>query len=68
MKALELRETHKEELLQRLKELREGLFNLKFQHATSQLENTAQLKKTKRDIARVLTVLDEMSRKTGSEG
>jgi large subunit ribosomal protein L29 len=60
MKASELHEMTQEELLQRLKELREELFNLKFQHATAQLENNAQLKKTRKDIARVLTVLREM--------
>jgi len=60
MKATELREMTREELRQKLKELEETMFNLKFQHATSQLENTAQIKKTRKDVARVLTVLTEM--------
>jgi len=60
MKATELREMTREELRQKHKELEETMFNLKFQHATSQLENTAQIKKTRKDVARVLTVLTEM--------
>lgn len=59
MKAATLRDMSVDELRQKLAELRESLFNLKFQHATGQLENTAQLKRHKRDIARVLTVLHE---------
>ncbi|WP_448383257.1 50S ribosomal protein L29 [Desulfosoma sp.] len=59
MKAATLRDMSVEELRRKLAELRESLFNLKFQHATGQLENTAQLKRHKRDIARVLTVLQE---------
>ncbi len=62
MKASEIRELSDEELLQRLKDLREAKFNLTFQHATGRLENTAQLKKTRRDIARVETVIRQ---KTG---
>lgn len=59
MKAATLRDMSVDELQRKLAELRESLFNLKFQHATGQLENTAQLKRHKRDIARVLTVLHE---------
>lgn len=59
MKAATLRDMSVDELRQKLAELRESLFSLKFQHATGQLENTAQLKRHKRDIARVLTVLRE---------
>ncbi len=62
MKAATLRDMSVEELRQKLVELRESLFNLKFQHATGQLENTAQLKRHKRDIARVLTILHEKQR------
>lgn len=46
-----------EKLLDREKELKEQLFNLRFQLATGQLENTASLKKVRKDIARVKTVL-----------
>ncbi|MCU0587391.1 MAG: 50S ribosomal protein L29 [Syntrophobacteraceae bacterium] len=66
MKASSLREMTMEELDQKLTELRGALFNLRFQHATSQLENTAQLRKTRRNIAQVLTVIREMASKAGA--
>ena len=59
MKASEYRDLSVEELAVKEKELSEALFNLKFQHATGQLDNTAQLKKTRKDIARVKTILVE---------
>jgi len=62
MKASAFRDMTHEELLQKLVELREAYFNLNFQHATGQLENTAQLSKTRKDIARALTVLQDMTR------
>ncbi|MEE9121740.1 MAG: 50S ribosomal protein L29 [Syntrophobacteria bacterium] len=62
MKASEFRELSVEELEVKTKELAEAFFNLKFQHATGQLDNTAQLKRTRRDIARVKTVLVEKRR------
>jgi large subunit ribosomal protein L29 len=46
-----------EELLKREKELKEEIFNLRFQHSTGQLDNTARLKQVKKDIARVETIL-----------
>ncbi|MDO4903271.1 MAG: 50S ribosomal protein L29 [Limosilactobacillus sp.] len=46
-----------DKLLNREKELKEQLFNLRFQLATGQLENTASLKQVRKDIARVKTVL-----------
>ena len=46
-----------EQLLNREKELKEQLFNLRFQLATDQLENTASLKSVRKNIARVKTVL-----------
>ena len=64
MKASEYRDLNIEELVVKEKELSEALFNLKFQHATGQLDNTAQLKRTRKDIARVKTILVE---KHGSE-
>ena len=48
-----------DKLLDREKELKEQLFNLRFQLATGQLENTASLKQVRKDIARVKTVLRE---------
>jgi large subunit ribosomal protein L29 len=59
MKASEYRDLSIEELVVKEKELAEALFNLKFQHATGQLDNTAQLKRTRKDIARVKTILVE---------
>lgn len=46
-------------LQKRLEELREEQFKLRFQHATGQLENTARIRKVRRDIARVKTVMNE---------
>ena len=57
MKASELKEQTLEEMSTRLKDLKEELFNLKFQHATGQLENPMRLPAIKKDIARVMTVL-----------
>ncbi len=56
LKAKDLVELADEELDQRLKATREELFNLRFQHATGQLENTSRLNEVRRDIARLLTV------------
>ncbi len=65
MNAGDLREMTKDELVGKLNEIREAQFNLRFQKATGQLDNTAQLPKNKKDIARILTVLSEMDRKAG---
>lgn len=59
MKASELKELSSEELQEKLKHMGEELFNLKFQHATGQLENPMRLGATKRDIARLKTELRE---------
>jgi len=66
MKIATLRDMSQDELLQKLKELREAAFNLKFQHATGQLENTAQLNKTRKSIAQILTILRELVQKTAA--
>jgi large subunit ribosomal protein L29 len=55
----ELRALSDEELAKRLAEHRQELFNLRFQHATGALENTARLAQTKREIARILTLQTE---------
>ncbi len=55
MKAAEIRELTDAELANKLKEARTELFNLRFQMATSQLDNTARVKVVKKDIARVQT-------------
>jgi large subunit ribosomal protein L29 len=62
MRAGELRELSFDELSQKERDLKEELFNLRFQRATGQLENLMRLTQVKRDIARVKTVLRE---KTG---
>ena len=61
MKASELRDLTQEQLDDRLRELREELFNLRFQYATRQLTNTARIKEVRRDIARVLTRQHEVT-------
>ena len=60
MKATELRELSVEELEGRAKETGQELFNLRFQKATGQLGNTAMIKKSKRNLARVKTIIREM--------
>jgi len=60
MKARELKELSVEELKERAKETSQELFNLRFQKATGQLGNTAMIQKTKRNLARVKTVIREM--------
>lgn len=59
MKATELRAMTVEQLNEKLAELKKELFNLRFQHAVNQLENPHKLEEVKRDIARVMTVLNE---------
>lgn len=55
MKYTEIKAMSDEELVKKLEEGRAELFNLRFQMATSQLDNTARVKTVKKDIARVLT-------------
>ena len=57
MKAKELRDMTVEELRSKEKEVQETLFNLRFQHATGLLENTMRIPATKKDLARIKTVL-----------
>jgi large subunit ribosomal protein L29 len=58
-KAAELRELPDEELYVRIESAKEELFNLRFQLATGQLDNSARLKELRHDVARTLTVLRE---------
>ena len=55
----ELRNMNAEELNAKLKELKEELFNLRFQHAINQLDNPQKMVEVKRNIARVMTILSE---------
>lgn len=60
MKANDIREMSPDERIQKLVEMQEAYFNLRFQHETGQLENPQKLKLAKRDIARVQTIVREM--------
>lgn len=62
MKMQELRGLSADELQTRLKEARQELFNLRFQHATAQLEKTASIPATKKNIARILTAMAESAK------
>ena len=55
MKPAEIRSLDDSQLQEKLKECRAELFNLRFQMATSQLDNTARVKNVKKDVARILT-------------
>ncbi|TLG77425.1 50S ribosomal protein L29 [Culicoidibacter larvae] len=57
MKTNEIRNLSNAEITAKVKELKEELFNLRFQLATGQLENTARIKEVRKTIARLLTVL-----------
>ena len=69
MKASEIRDLSSEEIRRKAKDLKEELFNLRFQHEVGQLENPQKMKQTKRDIARVKTIIteSEIKEKTGQE-
>jgi len=59
LKATDLRILDEDELEDKLRELKETLFNLRFQHATGQLDSPMKIKEARRDIARVCTVMTE---------
>ena len=59
MKANELREFSKEELVHRLEEIEENLFKLRFRVMANVTDNPSEIKKSKREKARVLTILKE---------
>ncbi|MBR2152361.1 MAG: 50S ribosomal protein L29 [Clostridia bacterium] len=63
MKANDIRQKSAEELQSKLVDLKEELFNLRFQLAINQLDNPMQIKAVKKDIARVKTVLRDMELK-----
>ena len=71
MNALELRVMTYGELQRSLSEAKEELFNLRFQLATNQLDNTSRIKQVKKDVARILTVMREQEieefRRLGAE-
>ena len=59
MKANEIRDMNSEEQKEKLASLKEELFNLRFQHATGQLENPMRIKEIKKTIARIKTIQRE---------
>ncbi len=70
MKAKQLRELSEEDLVVKLRDARRELFNLRFQHATGQLDDPHKLSTMRRDIARLLTIMQqrEDARHDGGEG
>lgn len=64
MNAQELRAMDAAKLNEKLQEFRKELLNLRFQHATAQLENTQRIPQVKKSIARILTVLKEKQMET----
>lgn len=62
MKVKDIRELTTAEMLDQEKQLKEELFNLRFQLATGQLENTARIKEVRKSIARIKTVLREQAK------
>lgn len=69
MKASEIREMNLEEMQRKVTDLKEELFNLRFQHEIGQLENPNKMKQTRKDIAKVKTIIREIELKnnTGEE-
>ncbi len=61
MKASEIRDMNLDEMHSKVSDLREELFNLRFQHEISQLENPQRMKQAKKDIARMETVINEVT-------
>jgi large subunit ribosomal protein L29 len=60
MKASDINEMSLEEMQRKIGDLKEELFNLRFQHEIGQLENPQRMKQTKRDIARIFTIMREV--------
>lgn len=67
MNAAELRDKTPDQLREQLETLKKESFNLRFQQATNQLENTARMRAVKRDTARVLTILNEKAAAAAAE-
>ena len=59
MMASEIRELSADEMRRKADDMKQELFNLRFQHGTGQLENPQRLKQARRDIARLMTVIRE---------
>jgi len=61
MKASEIRDMNLDEMQIKVSDLKEELFNLRFQHEIGQLENPQRMKQTKKDIARMETIINEVT-------
>ena len=61
MKTSEIRDMNPDEMQSKISDLKEELFNLRFQHEIGQLENPQRMKQTKKDIARMGTILKEVT-------
>ena len=59
MKSKEVRNLDDEQLVEKVREFREELFNLRFRNSTGELENTARLRQARKALARTLTVANE---------
>ncbi len=68
MSAQELRDKTPDQLRDELASLKKEAFNLRFQQATNQLENTARMRTVRRDVARVKTILNEKAAAAAQEG
>jgi large subunit ribosomal protein L29 len=66
MKASDIRPKTADELRQQIEDLSKEAFNLRFQRASGQLENTARVRQVRRDIARIKTILGERVRASAS--
>ena len=67
MKAADLRLKTHDELIQLLRDLKRERLNLRFQQASGQLEKPSRMKEVRRDIARILTILNERKRTGGAD-
>lgn len=67
MNAKDLRDQTPDQLREKLIDLKKEAFNLRFQQATNQIENTAQMRRVRRDVARVMTVMNQKAAQAAAE-
>jgi large subunit ribosomal protein L29 len=67
VRAKEMRERSEEELLKMLDDTKNALFKLRIKNATHQLDNTGDIKRNRREVARIMTVLGERNGNSGAE-
>jgi len=68
MRASEIRELTTDELVKKEKMIREDIFRMRFKLSTGELEDTSKIKQSKRDVARIQTVISERNRKAAEDG